>query len=117
MAARGERAAAKTSATIASAFTSRAICCLIGGSPIPNVGSRIARCPLGQQAGPLLRVILWTVLDLLVEPNHHQRKSTQQEKEARAVMQSHFRTGIRVGGPAQRVHLLSGVLVAGPSRE
>jgi len=96
------------------------ICCLIGGSPIPNVGSRIAGCSLGQQAGPLLRVILWTVLDLLVEPNHHQRKSTQQEKEAGAVvLRSHFRTGIGFGGSAQRVHRLEhGVRQgAGPSRE
>jgi hypothetical protein len=94
--------------------------CLIGGSPIPNVGSRIAGCSLGQQAGPLLWVILWTVLDLLVEPNHHQRKSTQQEKEARAVvLRSHFRTGIGFGGSAQRVHRLEhGVRQgAGPSRE
>jgi hypothetical protein len=33
--------------------------------------------------------------ELLVEPNQHQRKSTQQEKQVRAVVLpvSHFRTG------------------------
>jgi len=38
-------------------------------------------------------------VELLREPNHHQRKSNQKEEEARAcavVLRSHFRTAVRL---------------------